>query len=555
MAEYTFGANIIENLTTGMYRDSKVIYREYIQNACDQIDQAEKDGILRPRNPNTQKPDLGEGEINIWLESENRKITIEDNATGIRESDFQRILGNIADSDKILGENKGFRGIGRLCGLAYCHKLVFTTRYSDEDIVSVMSCDAKKMRKMINDANTKIQKYTALDVLQATTEFSQRKATSDDKPHFFCVDLIDINEENEELFGGNNSDNQEQIMNYLSFTAPVDYDGNFMYRKEIYEHAKSLGVKIDVYNIKVNGQDIFKRYKTHFKTRNGNDDVFDLEFKEFYDSKNNLMFWLWFGKCSFKAAIDKKELSRGLRLRKENIQIGERETLRDMFTRDGRGNSYFIGEIFCISPDLVPNTQRDYFNEDPVRIDFEHKLKDYFNNELHDVYYEGSDINATIKKVKNYSEKLTEFNKKEEEQSFTSDEEYEREKTALEAQRREVEKAKEKLDKKIENPKSNVVAQIIKRRESEIQNLPITLNTLTTIESPDVNNSTENSEKQPEIYKAKKKYLVDRLFPDKSKAERKLLSGLLDKIFIIIQKSTDAKTSEKIITKIKEELK
>ena len=34
----TVGKNILDNLTTGMYSDSKVIYREYIQNACDQID-------------------------------------------------------------------------------------------------------------------------------------------------------------------------------------------------------------------------------------------------------------------------------------------------------------------------------------------------------------------------------------------------------------------------------------------------------------------------------------------------------------------------------------
>lgn len=28
----TFGKNILENLTTGMYYDSKVIYREYIRD-------------------------------------------------------------------------------------------------------------------------------------------------------------------------------------------------------------------------------------------------------------------------------------------------------------------------------------------------------------------------------------------------------------------------------------------------------------------------------------------------------------------------------------------
>ena len=43
----TVGKNILENLTTGMYHDSKVCYREYIQNACDQIDIAIKQGLLR----------------------------------------------------------------------------------------------------------------------------------------------------------------------------------------------------------------------------------------------------------------------------------------------------------------------------------------------------------------------------------------------------------------------------------------------------------------------------------------------------------------------------
>ncbi|HVI39709.1 MAG TPA: ATP-binding protein, partial [Anaerovoracaceae bacterium] len=144
MVEYTFGANILENLTTGMYQDSKVIYREYIQNACDQIDKAERLGILKPRNPNSKYPDLGQGTVNIWLKPERRYIVIEDNATGIKAADFERILGNIADSDKIMGIDKGFRGIGRLCGLAYCKQLIFTSRWAGEDIVSIMSCDALK---------------------------------------------------------------------------------------------------------------------------------------------------------------------------------------------------------------------------------------------------------------------------------------------------------------------------------------------------------------------------------------------------------------------------
>lgn len=46
------GKNILENLTTGMYSDSKVAYREYVQNACDQIDKAIDGGSCNLYRPN-----------------------------------------------------------------------------------------------------------------------------------------------------------------------------------------------------------------------------------------------------------------------------------------------------------------------------------------------------------------------------------------------------------------------------------------------------------------------------------------------------------------------
>lgn len=558
MAEYTFGANILENLTTGMYQDSKVIYREYIQNACDQIDKAEQFGVLKPRNPNSKYPDLGQGVINIWLDPEERKIVIEDNATGIKATDFQRILGNIADSDKVMGQDKGFRGIGRLCGLAYCKKLIFTSRWDGEDIVSIMSCDALKMREMINETNTKVRKHSALDVLNAMVQFSTRPINKSDADHFFRVELLDINEENEELFGGRDDDNLEQLTDYLSFVAPVPYQANFIYRSEIYAYAKELNLCIDEYNIRINGEQVFKKYKTHLKTGNGQDDVFGVEFHDFRTEDNTLLGWLWFGKTSFKAAIKEEELSRGLRLRKENIQIGEDDTLRDMFTREAskRGNNYFIGEIFAVSRELIPNSQRSYFNENPVRIDFEHKLKEYFNNTLYYIYYEGSDINANIKRINTYKEKISEFEKKKAQDGFLTVEEYQREQQELNTKAQEAKRAKQSLEKKKEGGRSILTSQIINRRIGEfdyidIGNKPEAPPAEAEYDSKDISIESVNQL----TYKSKKKFLVDSMFPCASRSERKLLSDTLDKIFIIIQKTTDKKTSENIINRIKEELK
>ena len=159
MRAYVFGANILENLTTGMYKDSKVIYREYIQNACDQIDKAYDRGLLRPSNPDSLG-NLGSGRIDIWLDTDKRTISIEDNATGICAADFEKTLADIANSDKKLGEDKGFRGIGRLCGLAYCKELVFTSTAEGENIISIMRCDAIKMRELMKtEKNILLVKY------------------------------------------------------------------------------------------------------------------------------------------------------------------------------------------------------------------------------------------------------------------------------------------------------------------------------------------------------------------------------------------------------------
>ena len=40
------GKDVIESLTIGMYEDSRFIFREYIQNAADQIDKAIAEGLI-----------------------------------------------------------------------------------------------------------------------------------------------------------------------------------------------------------------------------------------------------------------------------------------------------------------------------------------------------------------------------------------------------------------------------------------------------------------------------------------------------------------------------
>ena len=104
------GKNVIENLTTAMYEDLRIIYREYIQNSADSIDKAIQRGLLSP----------GEARIEIEIDADKRYVSVRDNGIGIAAADFVRTMSSIADSTKDRTEDKGFRGIGRLGGISSC---------------------------------------------------------------------------------------------------------------------------------------------------------------------------------------------------------------------------------------------------------------------------------------------------------------------------------------------------------------------------------------------------------------------------------------------------
>lgn len=521
MYQYVFGANILENLTTGMYQDSRVIYREYIQNACDQLDKAERDGLLL----------RSERRIHIWLDPDRRIITIEDNATGILTADFQKTLGNIADSDKKIGEDKGFRGIGRLCGLAYCRELVFTSTAKGETIISTMRCNAQKMRELIV-ANGKGEKHTASDVLHSINEFTtEDKANPND--HWFKVELVGINDANTDLL------DFAQIKEYLSFVAPVPYINTFIFRKEIHKHAEEIKCNIDEYDITLNGEAVLKKYKTNFKTHaKGDDEIFSIEFKDIRDLDGNLLTWIWWGVSRFKAAINKDCQMRGLRLRKENIQIGDDDALQKLFKED-RGHHYFIGEVFAVAKDLIPNSQRDYFNENETRNRFERELKLYFNDELKSIYYGGSAINSAFDKIDIFVKKEAEFKVKEANSVFVDTahrqaelDEIKKAKSKAEEAKKEIEKKKQKADEK----DNNVMGRLIERIETERTQKP---HIVISVKPPEPD--TTKDTKIP--------WRTDKL-STYSKKERKLIS----KIFGIIVTSTNKEIAETIIQKIEGEL-
>lgn len=451
--EYIFGAHILEILTRGMYEDPRTIFREYVQNSCDAIDSAVKKGILQ----------TGEGKINIWLDDDTRTITISDNGTGIKSSDFRRVMGSVADSDKRNNENRGFRGIGRLCGMAYCKTVIFTAKYRGENVISRLECNGGVLSQLLQERDSGIQRYTASEVLAEINEFSEER-TNETDAHYFIVELENINSENTALI-----DDYSGVKDYLSYTAPLPYSITFdPFTAEIHSHAKELGLTIDEYNISLNDEQLFKPYTSTYHTSKGDDIISRLEFHDIRDKNGNLTAWMWFGVSCFIASIDRSYLMRGIRLRKGNIQIGDTLTMQRFF-KEERGNNYFIGELFCVSDGLIPNSQRDYFNENPERAEFDSAMREYGTEFLHNVYYKGSKLNNLHRDMKQSERTITDIQYRINHGYYSDAESREKANAELQQAESERESSRKNFDKI--SASCDILHEVAENIQSEIRNL------------------------------------------------------------------------------------
>lgn len=508
------GKDVIESLTIGMYEDAKFIFREYIQNSADQIDKAIREGLIK----------LTEGEIHINLDYEKRSIEIEDNATGISSENVLPILQNIAQSTKIRGVDKGFRGIGRLGGLAYCSRLRFITSSKGEKIKSILTWDAGLLRDIINN---RMDKEDAVSVIKKVTTIENCEEAED--KHYFRVILEGVTAD--ELL------DRQSIEKYISMVAPLPLGTKFIFRPLISQYACEINADVDEYKIYLNTEQLFKGYTTTLysgdeRTKKKEDEIIDLVFFKEYAKDGNLLYWGWYSVSEKNQSLNQINYSRGFRLRKSNIQIGDEFTLLKLH-RDRRFQFYFLGEIHAVHPALIPNSRRDYFIENEVCSEFDQKLKSYFHNSIYKLCYTASEINSSIKKIEELTNFENEFKRKQQ-TGFTDHKEHEHFKEKYEKKKEEAEKAKLKIEKiqKDANSNSTVPVQRILDRVAE----------------PAM--SSKNTDCEIDVNCNKPKYRTDRL-TNLTKEQRKFLS----QIFSIISDVLDRNTAESLIRKIEEEIK
>lgn len=518
------GKDVIESLTLGMYEDCRFIYREYVQNAADAVDKAVKLTIL----------DKGSEEIHIKIDAENRHISILDNATGIPYENVVSILRNIAHSTKKRGEDKGFRGIGRLGGLGYCSKLKFETSYFGEDKKSIMTWDAELLKYIINDRDNNEE---AVEVLSRVTKTSFEKEDID--AHYFRVIMEDVT--SDDLL------DVESVTDYLSMVAPVDISSQFIYRSKINNFKKENGLCVDTYNIYINGDQMYKPYTSViYEDNHGGkkkvDDILDVDFLLSRDDNGDIIYWGWYTISRLKGQMKPKNIARGIRLRKENIQIGDEEICKKFFskTEDQRFSFYYFGEIHALSKGLIPNSRRDYFGESKECVDFERRIKKDFLK-LKELCYDAQRFRSsttTIQKAQELKEKIEE----KERSGYTSQKERDDLQRQFEEQQKKVEQAEKQLGnvtKKIETSDSPLKSVLEKLKPESKQN------DTTGIQGQD---NVKSDVEPPK----KVKYRTDKpIYSNYNKKEKKLIGRIYAAIGNAI---ADERLREALISNIEEEI-
>lgn len=337
--ENFIGVQLLDIVTTGMYSDPRMVLREYIQNAADSIEKAIQDGVL----------ESGAARIEINTDPEKRTITVCDNGLGMSSREARRILGAIALSTKKNTEGRGFRGIGRLGGIGYSDKLVFETRYAQDDEIVEVIWDSLKFRGKTHPA------VDLSAVLQECTEMKVSKAPPKTQEHFFKVTLYNVHR-----FGGDVLFDEVDLFHYLAQVAPVPFDEDaFTFAKEIQQHIEVIEGTRPL-RVLFNGEEVKKKYANKINIRGRKfDTITNVKLFELHGLKNEVLARGWYAESGFFASLASDSGVCGIRLRQGNIGIGDSQSLARFFS-ESRFAAWHVGEIH-FSYKLKLNARRDDF--------------------------------------------------------------------------------------------------------------------------------------------------------------------------------------------------
>lgn len=345
-ATVEIGAYVLESLTTGMYTEPLDAIRELVQNSADSLRLAVESGLINP----------GQARIGIHIKADERTVLVRDNGLGIQSDTAEKRLLAIGKTTKSLETDAGFRGIGRLASIAYCDSLVFRTSAAGDTKCCTLTLDCVAMRAACAPSARDNNELSDVFASNSAATYEEVPASE----HFFEVWLKGVCEEAGAFL------DEGRLEGYLAQVAPVEYDSQrFVYRGSIEDWLADKSIPLSTVILQIHGNDnrqVFKPYRTHYRTLRSGYDVHIKGVKFFPDDPMTAGYWGWYADTDLMGVLDDEE-SAGFRLRRNNIQLGSPARIAELFAEvaesDARFNKWFIGEVHVLSPDCIPNARRD----------------------------------------------------------------------------------------------------------------------------------------------------------------------------------------------------
>ena len=353
--EPVVGSSILDLVGTAMYDNPLALYREYLQNAADAATTLER---------------AVEAHVHVKIDRIGGKVIIRDNGPGLSRRMAIRSLVPIARSAKEGGVYRGFRGIGRLSGLAFGESVIFRTRARGDNTVTCVRWDGGKLRRGIRSDQT------ADDAVLASVDITSVSGSAY-PDQFFEVEVSGV-----ARYAAGLVLNREAVRNYIGQVCPVPIHPVFPFSGYIESILSDVGQGV-LLHVFLDNESVFIT-RPHGQSADGAR-VSDTAFHELepvtiptIDGHKRAATG-WVAHWSYRGALPKDSGIRGIRARVGNIQVGDENVFAHLFSED-RFNKWCVGEIHVLDRDIVPNGRRDYFEAGPQLRNLENHLGPVFRN-------------------------------------------------------------------------------------------------------------------------------------------------------------------------------
>jgi molecular chaperone HtpG len=344
------GKDILELLSTSMYVDSMSMYREYIQNSADAVELAQTAGVLQ-----------GRGRAEIRVDQSARTVLIRDNGSGLGKEQFFQQLTALGGSKKRGTRARGFRGVGRLAGLAFCQELIFRSRQEGENTVHELRWDSREVRSLLRSADNSSDLRDIISRTIQTREVAGRSSPS----RFFEVELRGmVRHRDDRLL------NEEVVTQYLAQVSPVPFSPDFQFADQIRSFLETHGVRLGTIDVEINGRGPVYRPHQNSMAMGKSGETHFQELTTIYTPgrDGDVAAATWILHHDYRGGLPSNSLVEGWRLRCGDIQVGDNSLLQTLFP-ESRFNGWCVAETHVLDPRILPNGRRDHFEQNAYYFD------------------------------------------------------------------------------------------------------------------------------------------------------------------------------------------